>query len=95
MGLLSFFTKNKPNKLAPIPKGSFTVDRQGRIMTSTLPRAFPEERLVEIGSVVVKVLHTAKAANIPFVDLFVKFGALKVHAREMRGGAIIFLTPLT
>ena len=93
MGFLSFFSRNGQHRLAPIPKGSFTVDRAGRIMTSTLPRAFPKERLPEIGQTILNVFRSAKEVNIPLTEVFVRFGALKVQAREMRGGAIVFLVP--
>jgi hypothetical protein len=93
MGFLSFLGRHGQHRLAPIPKGSFTVDRQGRIMSSTLPRAFPKERLPEIGQTILNAFRTAKEANISLTEVLVRFGALKVQAREMRGGAIVFLVP--
>ena len=93
MGFLSFLQKNGQHKLAPIPKGSFTVDREGRIMMSTLPRSFPKELLPGIGKTILEIFRTAKEANAPLVEVFIRFGALKVQAREMRGGAIVFLVP--
>lgn len=95
MGLLNIFSRNGQVKLAPTPKGSFTVDRQGRVMTSTLPRSFPESRLMEIGRTVVAVFRGAREAETPLKELLIQFGALRIHAREMRGGAIVFLTPQT
>ena len=40
MGMLNIFTRPQA-QLRSLPKGSFTVDREGRILVSTLPQAFP------------------------------------------------------
>ena len=93
MGILSFLSKSANGHLAPLPSGSFTMDRQGRIMTSTLPQSYPEKSLHEIGTIVLRVFRLAKDANMPMTELLIHFSALKVMARELRGGAMIFLTP--
>ena len=93
MGLLTFFSKSQKPKLAPLPSGSFTMDREGRIMTSTLPQSYPEDSLHEIGRIVLKAFLAAKEANTPLTELLIHFAALKILARELRGGAMIFLMP--
>lgn len=62
-------------------------------MTSTLPQSFPEARMRHIGEQVLAAFRAARAANMPLTELIVHFATLKVLARELRGGAIIFLMP--
>ena len=64
-------------------------------MTSTLPQSFPVERLQEIGQQVVASFVAAKQAQMPLAEIVVYFATLKILARELRGGAIIFLMPQT
>ena len=77
----------------PLPSGSFTLDREGRVMTSTLPQSFPEDRMREIGERVLGAFRSAREANMPLTELIIQYATLKVLARELRGGAIIFLMP--
>lgn len=93
MGLLSFLFKPSRDRLLALPSGSFTLDRSGRIMTSTLPQSFPEERMREIGDHVLAAFRAARQANIPLAEVIVHYATLKILARELRGGAIIFLMP--
>jgi hypothetical protein len=93
MGFLNLFTKSEKPKLAPLLAGSFTLDREGRLMTSTLPRSYPEANLVEVGQRLVGVFRSAKEAQIPLTEILVHYNALKLLARELRGGAMIFLMP--
>jgi len=93
MGFLNFLSKPGQRNLAPLPSGSFTMDRQGRIMTSTLPQSYPENSLCEIGEIVLRTFRLAKDANMPMTEFLIHFSALKIMARELRGGAMIFLTP--
>jgi len=94
MGFLSFLSKpEKPSRLCTLPSGSFTIDRDGKIMTSTLPQSFPASRIQEIGQQVVASFGAARQAHMPLSEIVVYFAALKILARELRGGAIIFLMP--
>ena len=96
MGFLNIFSKrNETSHLVRLPSGSFTVDAQGRIVASTVPRSFPEARVKEIAAQVLAIFQNAKKAELPLTELVVQFSALKISAREMRGGAIIFLAPET
>ncbi|MEI7728873.1 MAG: hypothetical protein WCO56_04850 [Verrucomicrobiota bacterium] len=92
MGILNFFSKAKP-ELLQLPSGSFTVDPQGRVVSSTLPHNFPEEQTRHIAGVVLQAFKQAQAANVPLLELAIEFSALKITAKEMRGGAMIFLAP--
>ena len=94
MGILNMFAK-APAVLMPLPRGSFTVDREGRMLASTLPQSFPEQLAEDMAMEVLAVFRDAKAAKINFNELIVRFANLKLTARELRGGAIIFLVPQT
>jgi hypothetical protein len=93
MGLLDFLSRPTTLNLVRLPSGSFTVDPNGRILISTLPHAFPESWAEQIGKYVVTAFHTAQAAQLPLRELVAEFSALKLTARALRGGAIIFLSP--
>lgn len=94
MGLLNYFSKPAPALLG-LPSGSFTLDRSGRVVISTLPSSFPVALVAEIGRSVLTVLRDAQAAQLPLAELVVYYPALRITARELRGGAIIFLSPQT
>ena len=94
MGLLTFLSKSTGNsRLVRLPSGSFTIDREGKIMTSTLPQSFPAARMQDIGQQVIAAMGAARQAQIPLAEIIVYYAALKILARELRGGAIIFLMP--
>ena len=92
MGLLSFIRRTTRSKLVRLPSGSFTLDRDGNIMTSTLPQGFPQAQIQSIGKCVLSAFH-AKKAQMPLSELIVNYSALRILARELRGGAIVFLMP--
>ena len=94
MGILSLLSKPKAaSRLVHLPSGSFTINREGRIMTSTLPQSFPAARMEEIGQQVVAAFEAAKRAQMPLAEIIIYYAALKILARELRGGAMIFLMP--
>lgn len=78
-----------------LPGGSFTVDREGAVVVSTLPSDFPPEFVRDIGRRVRETFQEARAAQLPLNELIVYYGGLKIVARELRGGALVFLCPLT
>lgn len=92
MGLLSLFSKPATNLLR-LPSGSFTVDREGKVIVGTLPRSFPPALAHDIGQQVLSAFREAEMAQLPLTMLTISYPSLKIRAREMRGGAIIFLTP--
>ena len=47
----------------------------------------------EIGRCVLDTFREAQAANLPLAELDIHFSGFKIVARELRGGAIVFLTP--
>jgi len=93
MGLLSLFSKPEPT-LVRLPSGSFTVDRSGRIVVSTLPSSFPENLMDEISTHVRDAFQDAKDAHMTLTELVIHYPSLKIVARELRGGALIFLVPI-
>jgi hypothetical protein len=96
MGLLNVFSKpEETGHLTRLPSGSFTVDVDARVIASTLPRSFPEQHVKEIATHVLNVFRGAKKAELPLTELVINYSALKITARELRGGAIIFLAPET
>jgi len=76
-----------------LPSGTITVDRSGRIVTSTVSTQYPKKLLQIIGHDVLELLSEARAAQMPLAELSLHFGSLRITARELRGGAIIFLLP--
>jgi hypothetical protein len=95
MGLLTNIFKGTPQEPKRLPSGSFTLDAKGHLVSSTVPQWFPEAELHHIGQTVVAIFDDAKQAQLLLSELIVHYGALKITARELRGGAIIFLAPKT
>jgi len=94
MGFLNLLSRRGAGPgLVRLPTGSFTLDPGGRIVASTLPRSFPAAHVQQIGALVLSTFQSARAAQIPLTELIADYAALKLTARELRGGAIIFLAP--
>ena len=94
MGFLKLFAKPAPTLLR-LPSGSFTVDREGAVLMGTLPSSFPPSVVKEIAQLVRAAFGEAAAAQLPLAELIVSYPSLKITARELRGGAIVFLAPKT
>lgn len=92
MGFLNFFFKRLPT-LTELPAGSFTVDRDGRVIAGTVSSSFPCSVLQDIGRHVLSTFKKAHEAQMPLGELIIHYPALKIIARELRGGAIVFLSP--
>jgi len=92
MGLLNFFSKQQGAPLR-LPAGSFTIDANGQVISSTLPQSFPEKITRSISEAVLASFRLARENDSPLSELQVHYPALKLTAREMRGGAMIFLSP--
>ena len=78
-----------------LPTGTITVDRHGHVVTSTVSSAFPKNLLHDIGRDVLELFREARIAQTPLAEVSLHFGSLRITARELRGGAIIFLFPQT
>jgi hypothetical protein len=85
--------KTSAGELQRLPTGAFTVDAQGRVVSSTVPQAVPAALMRDIGQCVVAIFQGARKVNLSFSELVAQYATFKITAREMRGGAIIFLSP--
>ena len=96
MGIMkNIFRRKHTGQPARLPSGAFALDRDGKIVVSTLPRHFPQAEMREIGSRVLAFFRGAQQAQMPLHELNVYYPSLKVTARCLRGGALIFLSPQT
>ncbi len=94
MGVLKPFSReHKPARVERLPSGCFTLHRGGDLAGSTLPGSFPVEKMMEIGRAVLETFRSAQAANLLLTDLHIRYSGLMISARELRGGALIFLSP--
>lgn len=94
---MSLFSKTRPapkQRKEPAFKGAFTVDAKGRIISSTVPTSFSGTLQSELAGAVLNAFREAQAAQLTLTELVFEFCGLRVTAKEMRGGAIIFLHPL-
>jgi hypothetical protein len=94
MGLLNLFAKPAP-MLVRLSSGSFTVDSHGRVLTGTLPSSFPASLIKNIASQVRAMFREAAAAQLPLAEFVINYPSLKISARELRGGAIVYLSAKT
>jgi len=92
MGFLDLF-KSRAETPPPLPSGSFTVDRTGTVLSSTVSSSFPAARLKEISALVLKTFREGQKQDLSFAEFTVHFGAFTIKARELRGGAMVFLSP--
>lgn len=90
---MGFLTKKNRNGLNRLPSGTFTVDSRGEVVSSTVPQAVPAALVREVGQQVAAIFEGARKAQSGFSELVLHYAAFKITAREMRGGAIIFLSP--
>ena len=94
MGLLKHLGKARAI-VRKLPSGTLTVDRQGNVISATVSSAYSPVLLREIAGEVLALFREARVAQMPLTQLSVHFASLHLTAREMRGGAIIFLSSAT
>jgi hypothetical protein len=94
MGVLKPFVRTTvPIEAGRMPSGCFAVHREGGIVCSTLPCWFPEESAEEIGSTVINAFRVASETNVALSEVSIRYSGLTILARDLRGGALIFLVP--
>ncbi len=93
MGFLDIFKKAPTATMLKLPSGSFTVDPKGHIVASTLPQSFPEDGVKRVANLVLATFKSAQEASVPMNEMMIEFASFKIKAKELRGGAMIFLTP--
>jgi hypothetical protein len=77
-----------------IPTGCFSLDPEGRVISSTLPSSFPPEVLEEIGQTILKTFQEAHRAGLGLSEVSAHYASLRISARDLHGGALVFLNPL-
>jgi hypothetical protein len=77
----------------PLPAGGLIVSRDGKVVASTISSVYPQALLRDIARDVLLLLRQAREVQMPLAELSLHFASLRVTAREMRGGAVIFLSP--
>ena len=92
MGFLNLFSRSGA-AVQRLPSGSLTIDRHGRIVSTTVSSAYPTELLREIANSVIVLFRKARTAQMPLTELNIQFASLQISAKEMRGGAIVYLSP--
>jgi len=92
MGFLKRFFRSRA-AVQELPTGSLTVDRYGNVVTTTVSSTYPRPLLQKIGHEVLALFHEAREAQMPMAEINLHFTSLRITARELRGGAIIFLFP--
>jgi hypothetical protein len=92
MGFLKLFSKSRA-VVGQLPSGSMTVDRSGKVVATTVSSGYPSAVLNEVADEVLALFREARAAQMPLTEFNLHFATLQITAREMRGGAMIFLSP--
>jgi len=78
-----------------LPSGSIAVDREGHVVSSTVSSAYSRDLLQAIGRDVLTLFREARESQMPLAEVNIQFVSLRITARELRGGAVIFLFPQT
>jgi hypothetical protein len=93
---MGFLRRSDSAAKAPlqIPVGCFSMDEEGSIVASTLPSDFPEPMMKSIGDAIRKTLRGAEAAGLGLRELSVHYGSLRISARDLHGGTLVFVSPL-
>ena len=97
MGLLNLFSSSTA-EVHRLPTGSMTVDRHGNVVTTTISSLYSPLLLGTIAEEVLHLFRESRTAQFPISEFNLQFASLQITARDMRGGAIIFLsvkTPFT
>ena len=93
MGLLNLFKSQKGEGPAPLPSGSYTVDREGKIVSRTISSVISTQGLEQFATQVLQTFKEARLAELNISEFCVNTGVMNIKAKELRGGAIIFLSP--
>ena len=95
MPLLKLFSKSTPAPatIGHLPSGAFIINRAGNIFASTVPSSLPREIQEQVGKTALQSFATCRKTNLNLSELVVCYSGFKIVARELRGGALIFLQP--
>jgi hypothetical protein len=92
MGFLNQILGTRPAAHQP-PAGTITISPGGELVSSTVSSAYPVLRLCEIGREMLLLFREAREAHMPLAEISMHYASLRITARELRGGAVIFLFP--
>ena len=93
MGLLGGKSKKNTARINVLPSGCITIDRNGGIVATTVSHSVQPAQIQHIVRVVTRALQGAHSADLSLTEIHMEYPALKIVARELKGGAIVFLTP--
>jgi hypothetical protein len=94
MGILKPFSRvEQPIAPERLPTGCFAVHRGGGLVSSTLPSSFSPKLVQDIARAVLDAFKNTSETQISVNELNVEYSGLTILARELRGGALIFLQP--
>ena len=93
MGLLNLFKSSKAGERSPLPSGSYTVDRDGKVVTRTIASSVSSQALELLSAQVLQTFREAKQADLNIAEFTINTGVMNIKARELRGGAMIFIAP--
>lgn len=93
MGVLKPYSRAAVPIAERLPQGCYSVHKDCNIVQSTLPSWFPEKTALEIARVVLASIKSAQEANLAVTELNIRYSGLDIAARDLRGGALIFLNP--
>jgi hypothetical protein len=92
MGILSFWQRRHSHPSA-IARREFHRSTGPPHLASTLPQSFPVSSFKKSERASFRHFGFAESAQLPYQKLSREDAALKLTARELRGGAIVFLMP--
>ena len=96
MGFLKRIFRIRPRAaVQQLPSGGVAVDRDGNVITATVSSNYSRDLLRAVGRDVLTLFHEAREAQMPLAEVNIHFVSLHITARELRGGAVIFLFPQT
>jgi hypothetical protein len=94
MGLLNPTARtSQPLDADSLPSGCFAIHQAGGVVASTLPIWFSHKLVAEIARAVLDAFRAAADTNDAVNELEATYRGLVIRARELRGGALIFLQP--
>jgi hypothetical protein len=94
MGLLNLFSRSGA-EVQRLPAGSMTIDCNGNVVTTTISSTYATGMLHDIAEEVLRLFREARQAQLSFSEINLHFASMQITARELRGGAIVFLSPKT
>lgn len=93
MGVLDKLLRRTPLVPKKIPAGSFVISRSGRVLVSTFPQKVPQSVLVAVGGVVLRAFSKGEEMGMRLDHLEALYGAMRITARRLHSGALVFLLP--